>query len=381
MIAIKNGKIILEDGIVDNQVLLFNEKVVDLIDYKELKSYGPWQVVDAGGQYVSPGFIDIHLHGSGGCDTMDGSLEALQTISETIIRNGTTGFLPTTMTMELELIHRALAVIREAMNTEMRGAQVLGAHMEGPFINKAYKGAQNPGHIISPNKDYLQDYLDVIRVITLAPEVEGGRRFLEEMSQNPEIILSIGHSKATYTEAMEAIEKGIRHATHLFNAMTPLHHRDPGVVGAVFNSQITCELIADQIHVHPDLFRLIYQIKGKENLILITDAIRAGCMKDGIYDLGGQEVTVREGSARLADGSLAGSLLTLNQAVRNFAQATELPLHEVIRLVSLNPARLIGLSDQKGSIKKGKDADLIIFNDKIEINRVFVGGVERFSLN
>lgn len=377
MIALYNGKIITEDKIVKDKILLFDQKIIGILDEDQVNHYNVNKRIDVQGHYISPGFIDIHLHGSGGCDTMDGSLEALNTISETILRCGTTGFLPTTMTMEMDLIHQALDTVREAMALELKGAQILGAHMEGPFINVEYKGAQNAAYVLGPERAYIENHLDVIKIITMAPEVQGASKFLNEMKQNPEIILSIGHSKATYDEAMEAIEQGIRHATHLFNAMTPLHHRDPGIVGAVFNSQITCELIADLIHVHPDLFKLIYHIKGNDNLILITDAIRAGCMKEGLYDLGGQPVTVKDGSARLENGSLAGSILTLNQAVNNFAGATSLPLYEVIRLVSLNPARLIGIEDRKGSIAPGKDADIIVFDEDISIVKAFVDGIEK----
>ncbi|ABR50262.1 N-acetylglucosamine-6-phosphate deacetylase [Alkaliphilus metalliredigens QYMF] len=377
MIALYNGKIILADEILEDKVLLFDDKIRGIIHKSQFQPNGVKKVIDVGGQYISPGFIDIHIHGSGGSDTMDGTLEDLNIISDTILRQGTTGFLPTTMTMDMKSIHKALDVIREATSQDMKGAQVLGAHMEGPFINVQYKGAQNQTYVVEPEKSYIEDYLDVIKIITLAPEVKGGQTFLEAMKSNPEITLAIGHSQATYDEAMGAIENGVRHATHLFNAMTPLHHREPGIVGAVFNSQITCELIADKIHVHPDLFKLIYRIKGRENVILITDAIRAGCMKEGTYDLGGQGVTVAEGSARLENGSLAGSVLTLNKAVKHFTQATKLPLHDVIHMVTLNPARLIGIQDQKGSITTGKDADLIVFNENIEVSYAFVKGYQK----
>lgn len=378
MIALINGRIILQDQVMEGRVLLFDEKIEEIILPDQLSFYSVNQVIDVKGQYISPGFIDIHIHGSGGSDTMDGTLRDLNIISETIIHQGTTSFLPTTMTMDIQVIHQALVAIREAMNQEMNGAQVLGAHMEGPFINVKYKGAQNPTYVIPPDKKVIEGYLDVIKIITMAPEVEGGKNFLKHMKAHPEVVLSIGHSKASYNEAIEAIDHGFRHATHLFNAMTPLHHRDPGIVGAVFNSEITCELIADEIHVHPDLFKLIYRIKGKENLILITDSIRAGCMKEGRYDLGGQGVTVKDGSARLENGSLAGSVLRLNEGVARFVKATGLPMHDVIRLVTLNPARLIGVEDQKGSIEVGKDADIVIFDEDIKVSSAFVKGQQKF---
>ncbi len=374
MKALVNGRLILPDALYADKVLLMDKKIRGIIAADAFDGSGVEEIIDVGGQYISPGFIDIHIHGSGGSDTMDAEIEALRTISNTIMRYGTTGFLPTTMTMKLDRIYRALDTIKEALTADDMGAVILGAHLEGPFINKAYKGAQNADYILKPQYDYIKDYLDMIRIITLAPEVEGSIGFIKEIKEKSSAVLSIGHTAATYEEAMAAIELGISHCTHLFNAMTPLHHRNPGVVGAVFNSSISCELIADKIHLHPELFKLLLRIKGEDSLVLVTDAIRAGCMKEGCYDLGGQEVTVKEGRAQLANGSLAGSVLTMNQAVKNFLEATEAPMHQVIKLVSLNPARLIGMADRKGSIALGKDADVIVFDENIEVKQVFIEG-------
>lgn len=261
----------------------------------------------------------------------------------------------------------------------MDGAQILGVHLEGPFINEKFRGAQRKDFILKPDYAYIEDYIDIIKIITMAPEIEGSIDFIEAIKKESNTTLSIGHSGASYEEAMEAIKAGISYCTHIFNAMTPLHHRDPGVVAAAFNSDITCELIADKIHVHPELFKLLFKIKGEDKLILVTDAIRASCMKDGSYDLGGQAVLVREGKAQLANGSLAGNLLTLNKAVKNFIEVTDAPIYQVIKLVSLNPARVIGIDEKKGSIEIGKDADIIIFDGNINVKMVFIAGSSRLG--
>lgn len=375
MKAIINGRIIREDKVVEQGALLFDDRIVGIVDDAELKNYELEEIIDAGGRYVSPGFIDIHIHGSGGCDTMDGTLGAIETMSRTISENGTTGFLPATMTMPMEDIHRAFDKIRQAMGMKLKGARVIGAHMEGPFINEKYKGAQNPAYIVKPAFDYIKDYLDVIKIITVAPEMDENHEFLQTMREHNEVVLSIGHSNATYAEAMEAIEKGIRHSTHTFNAMTPLNHREPGIVGAVLGSKnVSCELIADTIHVHPGVYQIMRDLKGKDRVVLVTDSMRAGCMKDGDYDLGGQRVIVKDNSARLEDGTLAGSVLTLNMAVRNILHNTNAGICEAVAMASLNPAAVIGLDDRKGSLAPGKDADIVIFNDEFEVFNTIVEG-------
>jgi len=380
MRAIINGRIILKDNVLEKKVLLFDKEIKDIVDENEFKNitksgeYNDIEIIDAQGNYISPGFIDLHIHGSGGKDVMDGNIEDLKTISSIIATKGVTAFLPTTMTMSKEKIYKALDTIKLGMEFEFKGAKVLGAHLEGPFINGKYKGAQKEDHIIEPNYDFIKGYEDVIKIITLAPEMDHNFNFIRAIKENTDIALSIGHSNATYEETMESIENGISRATHLFNAMTPLHHRNPGVVGAVFNSDINCEIIADKIHVHPGIFGTLTKIKGKDKVILITDSMRAGCMKDGISELGGQKVIVKENSARLEDGTLAGSILTLNKAVENIAKNTDLKIYEVISMASLNAAKDIGIEDRKGSIEIGKDADIVIFDNDFEVEHTIVEG-------
>lgn len=361
MKAIVNGKIITPKGIVENKVLVFEEKIVSV----EEKAPENCEIIDAKGQYVAPGLIDVHVHGSCGADTMDQTIEAIETISEGIAQNGVTSFLPTTMTMSQEDIYGALNIIRQCMDQELKGAKVIGAHMEGPFINVIYKGAQPEQYILKPSFEFIKDYTDVIKLVSYAPELDEQYAFTKEVKEKTDITLSIGHTNATYNQAMEAIDHGVSHVTHLFNAMTPLNHREPGVVGAVLMSDCYCEMIADKIHINKSLFQFVLDNKGTNKVVLITDSMRAGCMKDGKYDLGGQDVYVKDGAARLESGSLAGSVLTLNKAIYNFVENTNASITESIHMASLNPAQSIGIAKYKGSLEAGKDADIAIFDEEM----------------
>ena len=361
MKCIVNGKIILENDILENKVLVFDDKILDILDEAPKNC----EIIDAKGKYVSPGFIDIHIHGNMGKDTMDATKEALTTIAKSIVRHGVTSFLPTTMTMDQESIYNALDAIKSLMGYGEDKAEILGAHLEGPFINQKYKGAQNESYIIDPSYEFIEKYKDVIKVITYAPEQDENFKFTKEVVKNTDIALSIGHSKATFNQATEAINLGARNITHLFNAMTPLNHRNPGVVGAGLTSDIYCEIIADKIHISEDLFQFILDNKGEDKLILITDSIEAGGLEDGEYSLGGQKVTVKDSQARLESGALAGSVMPLNKMVYNFLNNTNLDIRKVVRLAAINPARSIGIDKTKGSIEIGKDADIILIDEDI----------------
>ncbi|OAA83065.1 N-acetylglucosamine-6-phosphate deacetylase [Clostridium ljungdahlii] len=370
--CIINGKIILQDEVIENKVLIFHEKIVDILDKERFEKQGLSEkmneIIDAGGKYVSPGFIDVHIHGSGGKDTMDGEISDLKIISETIAKNGVTAFLPTTMTMKREKIYKAMDAVRLAMKENINGAKVLGIHMEGPFVSEKYRGAQKKDYILKPDFEFIKNYVDIIKIITMAPEEDFEFNFIKTVKNNSDIVLSMGHTNSDYETAKEAVRVGISHATHMFNAMTPLHHRNPGVVGAVLKSNVSFELIADTIHIHPDIFQILLNAKGKDKMILITDSMRAGCMEDGEWELGGQKVIVANNSARLTDGTLAGSILTLNKAILNILKYTNLKIYEAVALASLNPAKLIKIDDRKGSIKIGKDADLVIFDENLKVN-------------
>lgn len=371
MKAIINGKIVTPNSILVNKVLVFDKVIIGVFDEPPSEC----AVIDANGLYISPGLIDVHTHGCIGFDVMDDTCEAVKVMSERIAKNGVTSFLPTTMTMGQACISKALNNIRGYMSQDLLGAQVLGAHLEGPFVNAQYKGAQNEDFIVAPNWEFVRDYADVIRLVTYAPECDIDFVFTKAvLGLDANITLSIGHSAAGYARACAAIEHGCSHVTHMFNAMTPLNHRDPGVVGAALMSDAFVELIADKIHVSPDLFQFVLNNKGEDRIVLITDSMRAGCMDDGDYDFGGQSVRVENGAARLSNGTLAGSVLNLNDAVRNFYEHSHVTLPTAIKMASSNPARSLGLDARKGSLETGKDADIALFDIDFICRMSLVGG-------
>ena len=370
---IKNCNIIYLDKIEKGNVLIENNKIKAI----NPSSYDDTDVIDAEGLYLSPGFIDVHIHGAGGHDTMDGTFEAINEISKVIVKHGTTAFTPTTMTVAVEDIKKSMDVIKEAKENGTDGAIVLGAHLEGPFINPKAIGAQNPNFLIPPTLEnytaMVGDAEDAVVSITIAPEVPGAKELIKELSKRG-VVCAIGHTRATYAEAMEGIECGCGHSTHLFNAMTPFAHREPGVVGAIFDSEITTETISDGIHVSYPSLRIAYNQKTPDKVLLVTDAMMACAMPDGMYALGGQDVEVKDGAARLLSGSLAGSILTLDKAVKNVYKNVGLPLHEAVKMAAYNPAKHCKVADRKGLIKEGYDADLLLFVDEINIKKVIVGG-------
>jgi len=373
MKAVINGKIIMPDQVIVGKALLFDEKIRGVVPVDQI---GDAEVIDAQGKYVAPGLVDMHIHGYLGEDASDGSEEGLLKMAEGIAKNGVTSWLPTTMTVSYEELRAAFELARRLMKKENnpKGAQILGVNAEGPFINAAKKGAQAEEHIKPADAAFLKEYADVVRIFTVAPEVNNNMAVIREMASDTNMKISIGHTAATCEQAMEAFNAGVSHATHLFNAMTAMGHRDPGVVGAVLSTErVSAELIADTFHISPALFSLVARLKG-DQLVLVTDCVRAGGMPDGEYDLGGQTVYLRGIECRLADGTIAGSVLRLNEAVRNFLRHTDLPVWKVVRMASLNPAERIGVSDRKGSLLPGMDADWILADDDFNIYRTVIGG-------
>ena len=373
MKAIVNGKIILPEGIVEGQALLFDGKIVGIVPREAI---GAAEVIDAEGGYVSPGLIDIHIHGYLGEDASDGSEAGLIKMAEGIAQNGVTAWLPTTMTVSYAELRRAFDAVRKLSKRENNpnGAQMLGVNAEGPFINPSKKGAQAVEHIRPADAHFLIENSDIIRLFTIAPEMPGALDCIREVAQKTSLRISMGHTAANYEEAKAGIEAGVRHATHLFNAMTPLNHRDPGVVGAALaDDRVMTEMIADTFHISADLFGLVAKVKG-DNLILITDCTRAGGLADGEYSLGGQPIFVKGIECRLKDGTIAGSVLRLNNAVRNVREHTNLPLEQIVRMASLNPARAIGVADRKGSLEAGKDADIVLTDADFQVKRTIIGG-------
>lgn len=374
MQAILNGKIVLPDRVAEGCALLFEEKILGVVPAAEVPAGA--QVIDAAGNLVIPGLIDMHIHGYLGEDASDGSFEGIRTMAEGVAKNGVTGFLPTTMTVSYDELRAAFAQIRrgveESAKPEWKGAQILGVNAEGPFINPSKKGAQAGEHIRPGDADFLKENLDVIRVFTIAPEMPGNMDCIREMAGRT--LISMGHTAATYDQAAAAIEAGVGHVTHLFNAQTPLMHRDPGVVGAALtDDRVSCELIADTFHVSRHLFPLVSRMKG-DKLVLITDCTRAGGLADGQYTLGGQPIFVKGIECRLEDGTIAGSVLKLNAAVRNLMENSSLEVWEAVNAASLNPARRIGVDATKGSLEAGKDADIAICDADFNICRTILGG-------
>lgn len=370
--AIINAKIIFNNEILENKVLLFDNKIVKLCDEIDVDSV---EVIDAKGNYVSAGFIDLHIHGAGGADVMDATPQALEVLSSTVLQSGTTSFLATTMTMSSRDIDNALQNIRDHAKS-VSGAHIVGVHLEGPFINVSKHGAQDRQYIQKPNFELIKKYISEVKMITLAPEVEGAKAFIEQLNEKyPHIILSIGHSDATYEQSKESFSWGISHATHLFNAMNPYHHRKPGIIGAVFDTDVSCDIIADLVHTHASALELTYKMK-KEKLLLVTDSMRAGCMKCGSYDLGGRSVKVEEGKATLEDGTLAGSVLKMNEALRNMTRYSSMTRIEAVNAVTKIPGEKLGI--QKGLLKEGYDADIVIFDKDFSIITTIVSGKVKY---
>ena len=379
MKAIVNGKIILKDRIIENFALLFSDVVEGIIPADNIPADA--EIIDANGGYVSPGLIDLHIHGYLGKDVCDGEEESIRTISEGIIKNGVTGYLPTTMTVDMKVIKKALEVVRNLKEESKtwKGSQLLGCHAEGPFISESKKGAQDPKYILKPDAEFVKEYADVIKIITLAPE-EDDETFTEirKINKDTDVVISMGHTSADYETAMKSTENGVKHVTHLFNAMTPLAHRAPGVVTAAFNSDVSCEVIVDTFHVNACFYDMLWKLKGRK-LCFITDCLPAGGLPYGEYTLGGTKIIYNDIVCRLEDGTVAGSVLPLNKGVWNVYTNSNIPLWECVNCATLNPATTIGLADKKGSIEVGKDADIIITDSEFNVQKTIIKGDVRYE--
>ncbi len=373
---IKNAKLVTPAGVYNPGWLRCKGGVIIALGSGAAPETHEGDIIDAGGDWLLPGFVDIHVHGGMGAEAMDATPEALRAMSRFAAQNGVTAILPTTWTDSAERIQAALANIAACTGPQPDGATIAGAHMEGPYLNPSKCGAQSTLHIRAAARDEVMPWLDmnVIRLISLAPEIPENRWLITECTRRG-ITVSAAHTAATYDEMLYAANLGVTHATHTYNAMTGLHHREPGTLGAVLTlPQVRCEIIADNIHVHPGAMKLAFAAKGAGGIVLVTDAIRGAGMPDGTYPVDDREITVKDGSARLADGTLAGSILTMNAALRNFMNATGAPLETIWPVTSLNPAQAVGIAARKGSLEIGKDADLILVDDSINVHLTMVEG-------
>lgn len=372
MNLLSGGRIVYGGEILEGYALLFSDKILSCIP-EELALGIEAQRIELHGDFVSPGFIDIHINGACGADTMDATHESIEVFSKCLAQHGTTAFLPTSVTSSQTSRDKALENVRWAMTQKMPGATVLGLHLEGPWIDIAHKGAHPQEYIKSqPDIDWVRTWSDVIRIVTFSPKCDPNHLFLKQLRALG-IVPALGHTDADFEEGRAAIEAGALSLTHLFNAMNGLHHRMPGMVGAAFCTQVFCELIADGAHVRSELFEPLFKIIGTDRLILVTDSMRAAGLPDGEYDFVDRTVWVRDGVPRLPDGTLAGSALTMDRGVFNIWKATQRPLPEIIKMASLNPAKLLGLNS-KGTLEAGFDADIICFDDNLKVKMTFVGG-------
>ncbi|WP_445194277.1 N-acetylglucosamine-6-phosphate deacetylase [Staphylococcus xylosus] len=381
--VIANGRIYTENETIEKgYILIENGKIIQIA---EGEYQGDLTTIDVKGQHVLPGFIDIHMHGGYGEDAMDASFEGLKHLSESLLSEGTTSFLATTMTQSDENIIKALKNIVDYQEKQdsLNAASIVGIHLEGPFISEYKVGAQNPAYVQRPSVEKVQQFQEIannqIKVMTFAPEVEGADETLSTLHN--QINFSIGHTVATFDEVNEAVAQGAKHVTHLYNAGTPFEHRNPGLSGAAWlNDDLSTESIVDGIHSHPASVKIAYKQKGNKRFFLITDAMRAKGMPDGEYDLGGQNVVVKGSEARLASGALAGSILKMNEGLKNLIAYTGASLDDLWRVTSLNQAIALKIEGDKGSIAIGKDADIVVVDDDIQVlTTIKSGKVHNFN--
>lgn len=381
-ILIHGGSVYGEDTVYENGFIkIENGIITEIGDHSQFTPQKGYKVFPLPEGYrVVPGMIDIHIHGVNGADTMDASEEALDTMTGTLPKEGTTSFLATTMTEEAGAIEKALKSTANYISKRQNPGQseILGIHLEGPFINPDKAGAQPLNRILKPNVSMFKKWQEIsqhhIKIVTLAPELDDDFQLIRYLKANG-IVASVGHSSATFDQVGDAIDAGLSHVTHLFNQMSGLHHREPGIVGASFlRKELMVELISDGIHVRPEMVQLAFNQISDERFILITDSMRAKCLKNGRYDLGGQMVTVKDGKALLNADTLAGSVLKMKDAFKNIQEFTGSDLRSAIKMTAENPAKQLNVFDRKGSLAPYKDADVVILDENNDISTTICRG-------
>lgn len=373
-LLIENVTLVTHEAEFKNSWLLIEGEKISSVGYmSEIPTAD--KVIDGGGQRLLPGAFEIHIHGANGVDAMDADENFIENISSHLPSTGTTSFLATTMTSTFENIRASLENLHDY---EYRGgAEMLGIHQEGPFISKKHPGAQDPEFILPPDTDEVRQLQELsnhqIRLITYAPEEDTNHEFLSALN-DLNIIPSAGHTDATYQQLEEAYSHGLKHVTHLYNGMRGLHHREPGVVGYSFLGDSYVEIIADGVHSKPEMVRLAYDNITSSRMIMITDAMRAQGLPAGEYDLGGQIVHVTGNEARLKSGALAGSVLTMEQAVKNMFEFTDCGWTDIVKMTSHNAFKSLGMLDTRGLIKDGHPADLVMYDEDKSLTRTIVKG-------
>lgn len=383
-ILIKNGTIYSENSILKNVSLLLKEGEIARIVSDDDINVDDLTVIDATDLHVIPGFIDGHIHGARGYDVMDASEEALDAIAHYLPQEGVTSFLATTMTQSNENIEKALVNIAKFKNKPFQ-AELIGIHLEGPFINEKMAGAQPKKYIIQPNKELFKKWQKLanhqIKTITIAPELDIDGEFIHYLVEEG-INVSAGHTDASFDEMKEAVQHGVRQLTHLCNAMKGIHHRDIGAVGAAFQLRpLRSEVIADGVHVSKEMLQIIYNNIGSDRIILITDAMRAKALGQGNYELGGQPVKVLDNKAILHDGTLAGSTLKMQEAALRMFKLDGVSIQDIVKMTSGNIAKQLGIDDRKGVIAEGKDADLVMLDSNLTIKYTICGGLISYKEN
>ncbi|GGE69685.1 N-acetylglucosamine-6-phosphate deacetylase [Priestia taiwanensis] len=371
MQVLTNVKIYTGEGVIENGFIRYNEQIQTIGNMEQFVQEKTDIVTDGQGKLVIPGMIDCHLHGGYHFDAMDADSDALVKFSNDLMKEGVTTFFPTTMTQSIENITKALEACKEAKE---KGAHFEAIHLEGPFVNYDWKGAQPGEYVINPDvalfKKWQEASGNLIKLVTYAPETEGARE-LEAHFEETGVIGTCGHTGAYYKDL---VGRNIKHGTHLFNQMRGLHHREPGVVGYVLLTPgVKVEIITDGIHVCPEMVKLAYKMKGAEDILVITDAMRAKGLEEGEYELGGQPVFVKDGKATLADGTLAGSVLTMDAAFRNVIEFTGCTIEEAVLMTSVNQAKHFGF-DNKGTLTVGKDADFVLMTEELYVHNTICLG-------
>ncbi len=375
LLCIRNGRILAPEGVLHGHELVVADGRIRSLRRQSDAAGDGIATLDAHGLWVAPGLIDLHIHGALGCDVMDATPAALATVARRLARHGVTCWLPTTMSASPGAIAAAIDNVA-ACPQPVDGARHHGVHVEGPFLNRAWRGTQACEALRLPEPQEYLTWFDsgVVRLITVAPELPGVDRLIDA-GRARGIEFAIGHSGADYDSVLAAADRGLRQATHVFNAMQGLHHRVPGTLGAVLDERrILAQLIADGLHVHPAMVRLLLRAKGPAGVILISDAMRATGLGDGDYELGGQAVCVRDGAARSADGALAGSTVLLDEILRRVMRFAGLDLAQALPMATAVPAAALGLAGQKGSLQSGADADVILLDDEAQVKLTMVAG-------